>query len=171
VNVDVTIDGKPWKVALEQTDQPGRYAVVVKGRRRVIDAAWVDSETLSLVDGSSVREARIQRREGGEIDVALEGRRFHAVVATRAVEGRGRRSAAAGVRVEGVQAISAPMPGRIVRVLVTAGERIAAGQGVVVVEAMKMENELRSPKDGVVKEVRVQEGAAVESGAVLVVIE
>jgi biotin carboxyl carrier protein len=63
------------------------------------------------------------------------------------------------------------MPGRVVRVLVKPGDRISVGQGVVIVEAMKMENELRSPKDGVVREVKTIEGTAVEAGAVLVVIE
>ena len=65
----------------------------------------------------------------------------------------------------------APMPGRVVRVLVSIGDRVLAGQPIVVVEAMKMENELRSPKDGVVREVNVQAGGAVEARAVLVVIE
>ena len=63
------------------------------------------------------------------------------------------------------------MPGRVMRVLVAVGDRVTARQGVVVVEAMKMENELRTPMDGVVKEVRVAPGAAVESGAVLIVID
>jgi biotin carboxyl carrier protein len=62
------------------------------------------------------------------------------------------------------------MPGRIVRVLVAVGDRVTARQGVVVVEAMKMENELRAPGDGIVKEVAAKPGAVVESGAVLVVI-
>jgi biotin carboxyl carrier protein len=63
------------------------------------------------------------------------------------------------------------MPGRVARVLVAVGDRVAARQGVVVVEAMKMENELRAPRDATVKSVAVAPGAAVESGAVLVVLE
>ena len=62
------------------------------------------------------------------------------------------------------------MPGRIVRVLVGVGDRVAARQPVVVVEAMKMENELRAPRDGVVTQVLAAPGAAVESGAVLIVV-
>jgi biotin carboxyl carrier protein len=62
------------------------------------------------------------------------------------------------------------MPGRVVRVLVSVGDHVSARQGVVVVEAMKMENELRASRDGVVKEVLVEPGAAVETGAVLVVV-
>ena len=71
----------------------------------------------------------------------------------------------------GVQPVVAPMPGRVVRVLVSPGDEVAARQGVVVVEAMKMENELRSPKAGKVKEVNVTPGTSVEAGRVLVVIE
>jgi biotin carboxyl carrier protein len=63
------------------------------------------------------------------------------------------------------------MPGKIVRVLVKPGDEVTARQGVVVVEAMKMENELRAARDGRVKEVHVTEGALVESGRLLVVIE
>jgi biotin carboxyl carrier protein len=63
------------------------------------------------------------------------------------------------------------MPGRVVRVLVAPGDRVTAKQAVVVVEAMKMENEMRAPKDGLVREVSVKEGAAIEAGALLVVID
>jgi pyruvate carboxylase subunit B len=62
------------------------------------------------------------------------------------------------------------MPGRVVRVLVAVGDHVTARQGVVVVEAMKMENELRAPRDGTVTEIAVLPGAAVEAGAVLVVV-
>jgi biotin carboxyl carrier protein len=63
------------------------------------------------------------------------------------------------------------MPGKIVRLLVEAGQQVQAEQGLVVVEAMKMENELRAPRAGCVREVGVREGQAVEMGAVLVVVE
>ena len=63
------------------------------------------------------------------------------------------------------------MPGKIVKVLVKPGDAVEARQGVVIVEAMKMENELRSPKAGTVSEVRVAEGASVEAGAILVIVE
>jgi biotin carboxyl carrier protein len=88
------------------------------------------------------------------------------------VNGRTRRR---GARDEagrvGRQPVVAPMPGRVVRVLVSPGDEVTARQGVVVVEAMKMENELRAPKAGTVKEVNVTPGTSVEAGRVLVVIE
>ena len=62
------------------------------------------------------------------------------------------------------------MPGKVVRALVRAGESVSAGQPVIVVEAMKMENELKSPRDGIVQEVRAGEGQAIEAGQTLVVL-
>jgi biotin carboxyl carrier protein len=69
------------------------------------------------------------------------------------------------------RAVVAPMPGRIVKVLVKPGEAVEARQGLVVIEAMKMENELRAPRAGTVADVRVTEGASVEANAVLVVLK
>ena len=87
-------------------------------------------------------------------------------VAKAVRRGGGDRGAGSGQRT-----IVAPMPGRIVRVLVKPNERVSARQPLVVVEAMKMENELRAPRGGTVAEVRVSEGASVEANAVLVVLE
>jgi len=72
---------------------------------------------------------------------------------------------------EGPQRVTAPMPGKIVKLLVRAGDKVLPGQGVVVVEAMKMENELRARAGGTVSEVRVTEGSSVEAGAILVILE
>ncbi|MBI2829104.1 MAG: acetyl-CoA carboxylase biotin carboxyl carrier protein subunit [Acidobacteria bacterium] len=90
-------------------------------------------------------------------------------------QGIGARRTRSGARVEvaraGPQRVVAPMPGRIAKVLVKVGDAVAARQGLVVVEAMKMENELRSPRAGIVRQVPAVEGALVEANAVLVVID
>jgi biotin carboxyl carrier protein len=91
------------------------------------------------------------------------------VLEERARHIRGLAGAAAGPR--GPAALRAPMPGLVVRVQVEAGQRVAAGAGVVVLEAMKMENELRAAGAGVVRTVRVRAGEAVEKGQVLVDFE
>jgi biotin carboxyl carrier protein len=88
------------------------------------------------------------------------------VVDPRAVRRRG----PAG-NVEGRQMLKAAMPGKVVRVLVVEGSEVQAGQGVLVVEAMKMQNELKSPKSGIVTRVAVQEGATVNAGDLLAVVE
>ncbi len=67
--------------------------------------------------------------------------------------------------------IAAPMPGRIVRVLAAAGDLVAAGQGIVVIEAMKMQNELKAPRDGRVTAIEVKEDDRVNAGAILATIE
>jgi len=84
-----------------------------------------------------------------------------------AARGAGTARGAAG----GPARVQAPMPGKLVRVLVRAGQDVGAGQGLVVMEAMKMENEIRAPRAGRVKEAPVQEGQAVETGALLVLLE
>jgi biotin carboxyl carrier protein len=86
----------------------------------------------------------------------------------RAVFGR---SGAAVVAAAGSGRIVSPMPGRIVKVLVKTGEAVTAGQGLLVVEAMKMENEVRAQRAGTVRELRVVEGASVEANTILVVVE
>jgi biotin carboxyl carrier protein len=82
---------------------------------------------------------------------------------------RGARGA--GAEASGRAQVRASMPGKVVRVLVEAGASVEAGEGLVVVEAMKMQNELKSPKAGVVVEVRAEAGATVNAGDVLVVVE
>jgi biotin carboxyl carrier protein len=78
---------------------------------------------------------------------------------------------AEGESADGIKKIVAPMPGKVVRILARAGTEVQAGQGVIVVEAMKMQNELKSPKQGLVQKVEVAEGAAVNAGDVLMIVE
>ena len=76
-----------------------------------------------------------------------------------------------GLELQGRQKVSVPMPGKIIAVLVAEGDAVEKGQGLVIVEAMKMENEVRSPITGEVKEIKVKPGDTVEGGAVLVIVE
>ena len=115
-------------------------------------------------------ELAIEERSPGELVVYIEGRAVALSVPQLQRWGRGpqRRRAASG---GGAARVIAPMPGRIVKLLVKAGQAVDDRQPLVVVEAMKMENELRSPRAGVVTTIAVTEGMAVESGAVLIVVE
>ena len=168
MNFDVAVSGRPWKVAIEPGEQPGKFIVVVKGNKRLVDASWIDAETLSLIAGSASREVRFHRGEDGVLEVAFDGRLFEAVVSKK---GRAALSEKDTGSSPGVHSVKAPMPGRIVRMLVAVGDRVAARQAVVIVEAMKMENELRAPRDGIVKEIAVIVGAPVDAGAVLLILE
>lgn len=136
-----------------------------------------------LVDGRAVR-ADVRMLEPGVMSLLVEGRQYRCVLDGDGVVigGRrygfvvddprsltGRRGAGAGT--EGPRPVKAPMPGRVVRVLVEAGDEVEEGQGVVVIEAMKMQNELKSPKGGRVVRLGAAVGDTVGSGDVLVVVE
>lgn len=82
-----------------------------------------------------------------------------------------RGSGVLNAKADGIAEIKTAMPGKLVRVLTQVGAEIKAGEGVLVVEAMKMQNEMKSPKDGIVKEIRFSEGATVNAGDVLAIIE
>ncbi len=117
---------------------------------------------LVTLDGRSYRVAL-----GPNGEVAVNGR----VLDVEVFDPRDLRAGAAGSGRGGRQEIAAPMPGKVVRVLVAAGDDVEEGQGLVVVEAMKMQNEMKSPKAGKVAEVRTRAEATVSAGEVLVVIE
>jgi biotin carboxyl carrier protein len=185
---EVEVGGRTFTVAVERTDRPGRFRVALDGVPRLVDVSRTGDFGLSLLDmgtadrgtvtvsrsvaGENVTvrvSADLQIVPGagkGDLLVGLHGR-------TIAVSVNGRRSAHAEglLHGHGQVTIVAPMPGRVVRVLVAAGDEVAAGQPVVVVEAMKMENELRTPRAGHVKEIVVAPGTPVEAGRVLAVIE
>ncbi len=168
---DIEVNGRSRLVSVERAGA-GRYRVVIDGHPREVDAARVANFGLSLLldSGSGIsREIEVAPAGGpGEMLVRLEGRVAAATVNAR----RTRRAGAdSGSHARGEQAVVAPMPGRVVRILVSVGDDVAVRQAVIVVEAMKMENELRSPKAGRVKDVAVAAGASVEAGRVLVVIE
>jgi len=176
MNFDITVDGRPWRVAVEPADRPGRVHLSIRGHRRTYDVSWIDAATLSLIplEGPPrVHEFGIEARGSGELRIVTAGRSFHAAVLSdgKSHQRHPHRVERAVGTVQGPQNVVATMPGRIVRVLVAPGDRVTTSQPVVVVEAMKMENEMRAPKDGLVREVSVQEGAAIEAGTVLVVID
>ena len=167
---DIEIEGTARTVTIEAAGS-GRYSVVVDGTRHEVLAERVGELGISVIlgDGSSVSRELHVAPAGvtGEWLVSLDGRSVPVVVNGRSRR-RGREAEAGRA---GAQPVVAPMPGRVVRVLVSPGDAVQARQGVVVVEAMKMENELRSPKAGTVREVSVTSGTSVEAGRVLVVIE
>jgi len=162
-----------------------KLEIEIAGRVRVIE--YKPGETSVLVDGVSVPvEARELRP--GVLSLVVDGRAWRVVleddanepavliagdrIAYRVEDPRSlktRRAHAGGS--DGPRAIKASMPGRVVRMLALAGEAVEAHQGVVVIEAMKMQNELKSPKAGVVAEIRVKPGDTVSAGDVLAVVE
>jgi biotin carboxyl carrier protein len=175
---EVEVGGRIRTVAIERTDRTGRFRVTVDGTAHVLDVARVGEYGLSLLatvpfsDDNRPKRGTVDLQIApglvrGELLVNLEGR-------TTAVSLNGHRKRQGDAAVasgDGDVSVVAPMPGRVVRVLVAAGDDVGPRQGVVVVEAMKMENELCAPRAGRVKEVRVAPGMSVEAGHVLAVIE
>lgn len=145
-----------------------RFKLTHNGKTFLVDALTLDHGAVSmLVDGTSYGVEFDE--QGDDVLVMVRGQVNRIDVAD---ERRLRlRAATAGFSVEGKQVISAPMPGKVVKVLVKVGDEVKEGQGLVVVEAMKMENELKSPKAGKVVELPAKEGTAVEINAKLVVVE
>ena len=167
---EIEIAGRTRHVAVRR--QGGGFAVTVDGRTWRVDAARSNPQTLSLIvdtpslSRTSVDVTIVPGRSSDRMMVQVG--RTPVVVA---LNGRRWRSAHAAAPDGGPQRIATPMPGKIVRVLVKPGDVVAARQPVVVVEAMKMENELRAVRDGTVAEVHGREGMSVEAGALLVVIQ
>jgi len=157
------MDGRAMWVDLARVND--RWSMLV--RRVETDVSPQSGVTdLSALRGDS-HEFAIEPRGRGRHIVHVDG---HVVPVTLLTPGRGRSAAGTAVKATGPIEILSPMPGRIVKVLVTPGQAVAARQGLVVVEAMKMENELRAPRAGTVAEVRAREGAPVEANVVLVVM-
>ena len=161
---DATVDGRTLRVEVRGRD--GRYVVTLDGRALEVDHQETGPHFASLIIGGRSYEAGLEKRPDG-YDVVLAEDVLH-------VELRGASQGyqAAPRKADGGPArILAPMPGRLVRVLVQPGQQVEAGDGLLVMEAMKMENELRSPRAGRVAELLVREGQTVETAALLVVVE
>jgi biotin carboxyl carrier protein len=141
----------------------GAVECVVDGRVVLVDFAMLQPGVMSLV----VAGRQFRCVLDGDAVVIAGGRHEFGVADPRSLKGR----KGAGAGVDGPRSVKAPMPGRVVRVLVGVGDEVAAQQGVVVIEAMKMQNELKSPKAGRVARVAAVVGDTVGSGDVLVVVE
>ncbi|MBV8858494.1 MAG: biotin/lipoyl-binding protein [Acidobacteria bacterium] len=170
MRLNVEIDGE--KVALEVRREGGRVFGEVGGRLYELEAREVGAGEYLLIHGGRVYECRVGAEPGAEGRGALRvsvGAREYGV---RLTDPKRLRGAVGGGAEQGGRAqVKAPMPGKVVRVMVEAGQAVESGQGLVVVEAMKMQNELKSPKSGTVAELRAEPGATVNSGDVLVVVE
>ncbi len=144
----------------------GRYRVSVDGRERVVDSRQTGAGTFSLLIEHATAEVSVVSR-GEEFAVAVAGRTHH----LRLLDERRSRRHARGGETDGAREVRAAMPGKVVAVLVEAGAAIERGQGLLVIEAMKMENEIAAPRTGTVTELRVRPGQAVEAGEILARID
>lgn len=174
---EIEVNGRTRAVSVERSKHDGSFRVIIDGTPHLVDAVRVDGGALSFIE-----------LDGRQSELVKGGGRSHRVAVTEGAAGEltltqaaglvratvnGRRSRRGGqvAGAAGEQRIVAPMPGKVLRVLVQPGQDVAARQPLVVVEAMKMENELSSPRDGRVKDVPAVEGQSVEAGRVLIIVE
>jgi biotin carboxyl carrier protein len=148
---------------------PGKESSLAKftseGRTVEADVTRISRGVYSILLGGRSLVVTVEETSGGLL-VRANGREIRVEV----FDPRSwRRARGAGIELEGRQHLIAPMPGKIVRVLVKAGQQVEAGQGLLVIEAMKMQNELRSPKAGTVEKL-AGEGRTVNAGEVLAIV-
>lgn len=161
---EIAIDGKTYRLDLSQSE--GRWSCRVDGRDIEVDAVLARPNVLSLRLGNQAYEVKCER-VGSDTHIWVGSQRF-------AAEVRDPRSLRSRTRADddhGPRKLTAPMPGKVVRILLSQGTAVEAGSGVLVVEAMKMQNEVKSPKKGTIQKILVSEGAAVNAGDVLAIVE
>ena len=161
---DIVIDGKSYRLDLSQAE--GRWLCRLDGCEIEVDAVLVRPNVLSLRLGNQVCEVECER-VGDDTHIWVGSQRFLAEVR----DPRSLRSRPRAAEDHGPKKLTAPMPGKVVRILLSQGTMVEAGAGVLVVEAMKMQNELKSPKKGTIQKILVREGAAVNAGDVLAIVE
>ncbi|MEO5799125.1 MAG: acetyl-CoA carboxylase biotin carboxyl carrier protein subunit [Gemmatimonadales bacterium] len=140
-----TVDGTSIPVQLLRVPGAPEFRLTIDGRSHTLAIDGFDDGVWRLLDRGAVR------------DVGIEDERSRHI---RSLAGAGKSATSGGV-------LKAPMPGLVVRIAVSEGDVVAAGTGLVVLEAMKMENELKAPAAGTVRGIRVTAGQAVEKGQVL----
>ncbi|MFN2577800.1 MAG: biotin/lipoyl-containing protein [Pyrinomonadaceae bacterium] len=150
--------------------QGSNVLAVVDGRKYNVDVHVSADNHYRLICDARVFDCRVEGRpESGATLEVVVGTNRHAVTLTDPKRLRG--ATATGAHADGAALIVAPMPGKVVRVLVQAGQKVEAGAGIAVVEAMKMQNEMKSPKRGTVVTINAEVGATVNGGDLLAVIE
>ena len=141
-----------------------QWRVILNGEPVSADVEEIAPNTLSILLHGESHEIRIARSRDGQMSIQTGLREFAAEV-TDQRSWRGRRLG--HVEVQGRQQITAPMAGKVVRLLVKSGDTVEVGQGLLVVEAMKMQNEIRSTKSGILERLLAEEGQTVNSGETL----
>lgn len=158
-----TVNGKSFEIEIEADG-----SLTVNGQKRSVDFRELAPSMYSILAENTSHELTIEHRDG-EIEVLVRGRLYSSQVLDERALLMAQRSG--GVMGDSKEAsVKCPMPGLIVLVPVEVGQSVTKGQTVVILESMKMQNELKAPRDGVVLAVHVQPGQSVEQNKILVTI-
>jgi biotin carboxyl carrier protein len=161
-----SVELSPDKTAVTANSSRPRR-VLVNGSELLLDVVQTDSNTLSLLVNGRSFEATRERVDDG-MRISIHGQTYHVTVADpRSLRNRNR----AGIDDAGTRKLVSSMPGKVVRVLAQEGDHVVAGDGLVVVEAMKMQNEIKSPKAGVLMKLLAKPGMNVNAGDVLAIVQ
>ena len=164
MKLQIEIDGKKRPVELTQAGD--RPVWRIDGHPLEADATEVSPAIYSILIDGKAFEVRVER-SGTGLRAIAGSREFKIAIPD---EREWRRKRGSAIEAEGRQQVLAPMPGKIVRVLVKTGDSVQAGQGLLVVEAMKMQNEIRAPKSGTIDRLAVVEGQTVNAGEVVAIV-
>jgi biotin carboxyl carrier protein len=161
---EAEIDGQP--ISLELNEMDGRVSARIGERQYDLEVQRPEDGIYLLFAGDQVYEVRVSVSEKNSLQVAARGKSFN----IRVIDRKHLRIGA-DHNEDGRKQLMAPMPGKVVRILQREGDNVESGQGIVIVEAMKMQNEIKSPKSGRVVAIRVREGDTVTANQVLAVVE
>jgi biotin carboxyl carrier protein len=162
---EIELDGKLRSVEVMHSGERARWTI--DGSELDADAVEVSPGIYSILIGGKSLEARVEAKGDSQLRVTVASREYEATIRNSR---KWKRDRAAGAEAEGRQQVTTPMPGKIVLVLMKTGDAVDAGQGIVVVEAMKMQNEIRSPKSGTVERLLVVAGQTVNAGEVVAIV-
>jgi biotin carboxyl carrier protein len=165
VKCEIELDGKLRSVEVIHSSERARWTV--DGSELDADAVEVSPGIYSILIAGKSFEARVETKGDSQLRVTVAGREYEATIRNSR---KWKRDRVAGAEAAGPQQVTTPMPGKIVLVLMKTGDAVDAGQGIVVVEAMKMQNEIRSPKSGTVERLLVVAGQTVNAGEVVAIV-
>ncbi|MFY9222483.1 MAG: biotin/lipoyl-containing protein [Blastocatellia bacterium] len=164
MKLEIEIANKTVVVDWHEKDQ--KILANIDGTDYEVEVSKPNNNTYTLLVDNQVYELRVNASNNHHMEVAIGDQ----VISSKVVD-RKKRNQKSDTALAGIQAITAPMPGRVVQVLKNVGDEVKSGEGVIVVEAMKMQNELSTPKAGIVKAIKVKVGQTVVASEVLAVIE
>lgn len=166
----LSLDGQELRVEVRADDGDGALRVGIEGgdeelAARETPGGWI------ITNGRRTVEAGVSGERSGELVVQIAGHTYRLATGRGAAGGSSRSGSAAGGTVGGRSEVRTPMPGKVVRLVRQEGEQVAAGDAVLVFEAMKMQNEIRAPETGVIANMRATRGTPMEGGELLFVVE